>query len=32
LELVWWLDDTFEIRRLTKNGSELEAERNFVSL
>jgi hypothetical protein len=32
LELVWWLDDTFGIRRLTKNGSQLEAECNFVSL
>ena len=32
LELMWRLDDTFSIRRLTKNGSELEAECNFVSL
>ena len=32
LELVCRLDDTFFNRRLTKNGSELEAECNFVSL
>jgi hypothetical protein len=29
LELVWW-GDTFRRRRLTKNGSELEAECNFA--